>query len=260
MTTLPAPIRTDIFGKPTQPDHDNYLTHGKGLLSWLLTLDHKRIAILYLISVSASLLLGGIFAILLRTELILPGPTLSFLFGGEGTEAANKTWDFYNHMFTLHGAIMVFMFIIPAIPAVIGNFALPLMLGAKDVAFPRINLMSWYCYMGGSIFFVTVLVTGGLDTGWTFYTPYSTMTQTAVTLAVLGAFIFGFSSILTGLNFIATIHMLRPPGMTWFRMPLLLWGLYATSVIQILATPVLAITLLLLAAERIWHIGIFDPT
>jgi cytochrome c oxidase subunit 1 len=205
---------------------------------------------------------------MLRTELINPEPT----FFKDPVQA----WRFYNHMFTLHGAVMVFMFIIPAIPAILGNFALPLMLGAKDVAFPRLNLMSLYCWIGGGLFFAFILLkgvinvmfpgligywgNGGLETGWTFYTPYSTTTgDSAVTEATLGAFILGFSSILTGVNFIATIHMLRPRGMTWFRMPLFLWAIYSTAVIQILATPVLAITLLLLCAERVLHIGIFDP-
>ncbi len=230
---------------------ENYLTAARGVLSWLLTLDHKRIALLYLAAILASFLLGGVFALLIRTELITPGPTLM--------ADATKNRDFYNQMFTLHGAVMTFMFIIPAIPAIIGNFTLPLMLGARDVAFPRLNLASFYCWVGGGVFFVLVLLTGGLDTGWTFYTPYSTETTTRVIPATLGAFILGFSSILTGVNFIASIHMLRPPGMTWFRMPLLLWALYATSIIQILATPVLAITLLLLIAERALGVGIFDP-
>ncbi|WP_432800363.1 cytochrome c oxidase subunit I [Poriferisphaera sp. WC338] len=183
--------------------------------------------------------------------------------------------DFYNQSFTIHGAVMVFLFIIPAIPAIIGNFVLPLMLGAKDVAFPRLNLGSWYCYIGGAIFFLWVLLKGilnilipslfaewgggGLDTGWTFYTPYSLESNTAVIAATAGAFVLGFSSILTAVNFIASIHLLRPKGMNWFRMPLMLWALYATAVIQILATPVLAITLLLLIAERVFGVGIFNP-
>ncbi|MEM7682436.1 MAG: cbb3-type cytochrome c oxidase subunit I [Planctomycetota bacterium] len=221
-------------------------------MSWLLTLDHKRIGLMYMGGVCLTFLLGGVFAVLLRTELIWGGQTLPHVFG--------NSWESqYNQMFTLHGAVMTFLFIIPAIPAVIGNFALPLMLGAKDVAFPRLNLMSLYCWFGGAVFFVWVLVSGGLDTGWTFYTPYSTTTSTNVPAATLGAFVLGFSSILTGVNFIASIHMLRPRDMGWFKMPLLMWALYATAVIQILATPVLAITLLLLFAERIMQIGIFDP-
>ena len=248
MTVVPMPHHDAV----AEAGHgDNYLTHERGLRSWLLTLDHKRIALMYMMAILFAFLLGGVFAILLRTELLTPGPT----FLRDSTQNRN----FYNQMFTLHGAIMTFMFVIPGIPAIIGNFVLPLMLGAKDVAFPRLNLMSWYLYMAGGVFFVTTLFTGGLDTGWTFYTPYSTESSTAVAKATFGAFILGFSSILTGVNFIATIHMLRPAGMNWFRMPLMLWGLYATSIIQILATPVLAITLLLLIAERLLGVGIFDP-
>ncbi|MCC7146281.1 MAG: cbb3-type cytochrome c oxidase subunit I [Phycisphaeraceae bacterium] len=246
---------------------DNYLTHGKSIGSWLLTLDHKRIALMYLVGIMASYLLGGVFALLVRTELLTPGPTLR--------SDPNAAMELYNHIFTLHGAVMVFLFIIPAIPAIIGNFVLPLMLGAKDVAFPRLNLTSFYFWLIGGVFFVFVLLKGvlnvmypglqqfwgggGLETGWTFYTPYATSTlNSAVVEATLGAFIIGFSSILTGVNFIASIHMLRPRGMTWFRMPLMLWALYATSIIQILATPVLGITLLLLMAERLLKVGIFD--
>jgi cytochrome c oxidase subunit I len=268
MTTIAPP--TDIA---TPPPGDNYLNHEKGLASWLVTLDHKRIGLVYAVFVVAAFALGGFFALMIRTELFTPGAT--FTFGGDPNSMAvqQRTWDFYNQMFTLHGAVMVFMFIIPSIPAILGNFILPMMLGAKDVAFPRLNLMSLYCYMGGGIFFVWVLLSGilhtvtgwtipggfGLDTGWTFYTPYSTQTNTAVVAATFGAFLLGFSSILTGVNFIATIHLLRPKGMGWFQMPLFLWALYATSVIQILATPVLAITLLLLIAERVLRVGIFDP-
>jgi len=245
---------------------DNYLNHQRGILSWILTLDHKRIGIMYMIGVMSAFALGGFFAMMLRTELLTPGPTFS--------SNATTAWDFYNNMFTLHGAVMVFLFIIPAVPAILGNFVMPLMLGAKDVAFPRLNLLSLYCWIGGGVFFVYVLLSGvihsimpsvtlpggyGLDTGWTFYTPYSTTTGSSVIAATFGAFILGFSSILTGVNFLATIHTLRPKGMTWFKMPLFCWALYATSVIQILATPVLAITLLLLIAERALGIGIFDP-
>ena len=228
------------------PREDNYLTHTRGFWSWALTLDHKRIGVMYLISIVASFFLGGLFAELIRTELIGPGRTIM----GK---------DMYNQVFTLHGAVMVFLFIIPGIPAALGNFVLPIMLGAKDVAFPRLNLASYYLWIIGAIFFVFVLVFGGLDTGWTFYTPYSTQTDTRVVLAVTGAFILGFSSIFTGMNFIATIHMLRPPGMTWFRLPLFLWALYATAIIQVLATPVLGITLFLVGVERLLGLGIFDP-
>ncbi|QDT38224.1 cytochrome c oxidase subunit I [Stratiformator vulcanicus] len=240
---------------------ENYLTCSRGVASWLLTLDHKRIGVMYLIGIVISFLLGGVMALLLRTELLAPGQTLptepfKMIFG---TEDAYNWQDTYNQLFTLHGAIMTFLFIIPSVPAALGNFVLPIMLGAKDVAFPRMNLASFYLWIFGAIFFVATLITGGLDTGWTFYTPYSTTTSTAVISAVMGAFILGFSSIFTGLNFIVTVHTMRPPGMTWFRMPLLLWALYSTAVIQVLATPVLGITLLLLMAERALGIGIFDP-
>jgi cytochrome c oxidase subunit I len=245
-----------------QPQVDNYLTHSHGFKSWALTLDHKRIGLLYMMFVLTAFLLGGTFAVILRTFLLTP-------------KHSDDAMLFYNNMFSLHGAVMVFMFMVPAIPAILGNFILPMMLGAKDVAFPRLNLMSLYCYFGGAIFFSYVLLGGvlraafgwhipggfGLDTGWTFYAPYSTnRAEDGVTPAVLGAFILGFSSILTGVNFITTIHTLRPDGMTWFRMPLFLWALYGTSLIQILATPVLAITLLLLVAERQLHVGIFDSS
>lgn len=238
--------RPDIYDEPKV----NYLNETKGIISWLTTLDHKRIGIMYLIGVLTAFFIGGMSAVLIRTELLYVGQTLPF-----------DDWqNMYNKILTVHGAVMVFLFIIPGIPAAMGNFVLPLQLGAKDVAFPRLNLMSFYLWCFGFIFFVTALLMGGLDTGWTFYTPYSTTTETGgVTWALAGAFILGFSSILTGLNFIATIHILRPPGMTMFRMPLMLWALYATAVIQILATPVLAITLLLAIAERLLGVGIFDP-
>ncbi len=225
---------------------ENYLNTPKGWKSWLFTLDHKRIAILYMISVMTFFFVGGIMALLIRIELLHPGRDI--------VDA-----DTYNQLFTLHGAIMIFLFIIPSIPAILGNFVLPLQLGAKDVAFPRLNLASWYVYMIGSIFALYSIVTGGVDTGWTFYTPYSTETGTAVISMTLGVFILGFSSIFTGLNFIVTIHKLRLPGMTWYKLPLFVWGLYATAIIQVLATPVLGITLLLLIVERVAGIGIFDP-
>ncbi len=244
----------------------HYLNHSKGILSWLLTLDHKRIGLMYMVVVLLAFFVGGMAAIALRTELWNPAPTFA--------ADKNSAWTLYNHLFTVHGAVMVFMFIIPAIPAIMGNFVLPLMLGAKDVAFPRLNLLSFYIYVAGGLFFLYTLVGGvlqvmfnihlpggfGLDTGWTFYTPYSsTKSESGVIPATLGAFTLGFSSILTGLNFIASIHMLRPKGMSWFKMPLFLWAIYSTSLIQVLATPVLAITLLLLCAERVLRIGIFDP-
>ncbi len=224
----------------------NYLNATKGIWSWLFTLDHKRIGLMYLIGVLSAFTLGGFFALGVRTELWSPGRTM-------------VDYDTYNQMFSLHGAVMVFLFIIPGIPAALGNFALPLMLGAKDVAFPRLNLLSFWLWLTGAIFFTVVLFTTGLDTGWTFYTPYSVTTPTNVVWAVFGAFILGFSSIFTGLNFMVTIHKMRPPGMTWFKLPLFLWGMYATALIQVLATPVLGITLLLLAMERILKFGIFDP-
>ena len=225
---------------------DNYLTSGRGVMSWLFTLDHKRIAVMYLIGIVSAFLLGGLFALLVRTELLTPAQTI-------------MDADTYNKMFTLHGAVMIFLFIIPGIPAAMGNFVLPLMLGAKDVALPRLNLASWWLWMIGSAVAVVSIVLGAVDTGWTFYTPYSTTTGTSVISMTLGAFILGFSSIFTGINFIVTIHKMRPEGMRWMRMPLFLWSLYATAVIQVLATPVLGITLLLLIAERALGVGIFDP-
>ena len=224
----------------------NYLNEKKGLASWLFTLDHKRIGILYMITVFTFFLVGGVFALLMRWELFKTGETI--------IPAA-----IYNQFMTFHGAIMVFMVIIPGIPAFLGNFFLPLQIGAKDVAFPRINLLSWYCLIVGSIVALCSLFFNGVDTGWTFYTPYSIRTDNGTLWVVLGAFIMGFSSILTGLNFIVTIHKLRVKGMGFFQMPLFVWSLYSTAIIQVLATPVLAITLLLLSAERIMGIGIFDP-
>jgi cytochrome c oxidase subunit I len=227
--------------------NENYLLAGKGIWSWLTTLDHKRIGVMYLISVILAFFMGGMFALLIRLELLTPGRTIM----GAAT---------YNRVFTLHGAIMVFLFIIPSIPAALGNFVLPIMLGAKDVAFPRLNLMSFYIYVVGAIFCLFSIVSGAVDTGWTFYTPYSTTSSSSVVSMTLGVFILGFSSILTGLNFIVTIHKLRAPGMHWRRLPLFIWGMYATSVIQVLATPVLAITLALLAMEKVLGLGIFDAS
>jgi cytochrome c oxidase subunit I len=246
MTTVQQKL--ELFGHA--PKH-NYLTASKGLASWFGTLDHKRIGVMYLIGVTSAFLLGGLFALILRTHLYDPGVEAN---------AGMLSDKMYNRMFTLHGAVMVFLFIIPGIPAALGNFVLPLMLGAKDVAFPRLNLCSFYLWMGGALFFVITLITSSLDTGWTFYTPYSIRTSTAVVAATTGAFILGFSSIFTGLNFIVTVNTMRPPGMTWFRMPLFLWAVYSTAIIQVLATPVLAITLLLLMAERVLGLGIFDPS
>ena len=226
---------------------DNYLNHSHGLKSWLLTLDHKRIGLMYLFVILGMFLLGGLFALGVRLELFSPG--MQYL-----------TMDQYNRFFTYHGAIMVFMVIIPLVPAAIANFILPMQIGAKDVAFPRWNLVSFYVYMLGATIAASTLFLKGVDTGWTFYAPYSIKTGSSATLVLLGAFIMGFSSILTGLNFIVTIHKLRAPGLTWDRLPLFLWAIYATSIIQVLATPVLAITLLLLVLERVIGIGIFDPT
>lgn len=225
--------------------HQNYL-QGGGVWSWFTTLDHKRIGIMYLVSTLLFLAIGGAFAMLIRTELFTPGQTII----GPDT---------YNKFFTYHGAIMVFMFIIPAIPAALGNFFLPIQLGAKDVAFPRLNLLSYYIFVAGALLAVATLFFGGIDGGWTFYTPYSIRTASSVTMVAFSVFIMGFSSILTGLNFIVTVHKLRCPGMTFYRMPLFVWALYATAIIQVLATPVIGITVVLLAMERLLGIGIFDP-
>jgi cytochrome c oxidase subunit 1 len=224
----------------------NYLNAKSGIMSWLGTLDHKRIGIMYLASISFFFFIGGMLALLLRTELWTPAKTI--------IEA-----DTYNHVFTLHGAIMIFLFLVPSIPAALGNFLLPIQLGCKDFAFPRLNLFSFYLYVIGALFSVTAILTGGLDTGWTFYTPYSITTSSSVIAMTMGVFILGFSSILTGLNFIITTHKMRAPGLSWGKLPLFVWGAYATSIIQVLATPVLGITLLLLIMERVLQIGIFDP-
>ncbi len=225
----------------------NYLNVDYGALSWLLTKDHKRIGILYMISISIMFILGGFFAMMMRLELLTP-------------EGDLLTSDTYNKFFTLHGIIMIFFFLIPSIPAVLGNFILPIQLGAKDLAFPKLNLLSWYLYIIGAFIGLLVVITGGVDTGWTFYTPFSTQySNTHVLGTTFGAFIVGFSSILTGLNFIVTIHRMRAPGLTWYRLPLFVWAMYATSLVQLLATPVLAITLVMLMIERFLHVGIFDP-
>lgn len=229
------------------PPQRHYLNETYGLRSWLLTKDHKRIALLYLMSVSVFFAIGGLMAVLIRLELATPQ--------GDVFQP-----DIYNRLFTMHGIVMVFFFLIPAIPAVLGNFLIPIMIGAKDLAFPKLNLASWYIYNAGGIFVLWAMLHGGVDTGWTFYAPLSTtFTNTYVVSTALGIFINGFSSILTGINFIVTIHRMRAPGMTWMRLPLFVWAHYATSVIFILGTPVIAITLLLVAAERLFHIGVFDP-
>jgi cytochrome c oxidase subunit 1 len=228
-------------------ESENYLNAEYGIRSWLLTTDHKRIALLYLISITFFFFVGGFFALLIRLELLTPAGDLVLA-------------DTYNKLFTMHGQVMVFFFLIPSIPATLGNFLVPMMIGAKDLAFPRINLLSWYLYIIGGCLMMHCILTGGVDTGWTFYTPFSTaFSNTKVIEAGLAIFINGFSSILTGLNFVVTIHRMRAPGMTWSRMPLFLWSTYATSIIFLLGTPVIAITLLLVVFERAFNLGIFDP-
>jgi cytochrome c oxidase subunit I len=241
-------MSAEVFEGAAGPGPRNYLNVSYGVRSWLLTTDHKRIALLYMVSLTLMFVIGGLMAVLMRLELLTPQGDLF-------------TSDTYNKLFTLHGVIMVWFFLIPSIPAVLGNFLVPLMIGAKDLAFPRLNLLSWYIYVFGALFTFYVVVSGGVDTGWTFYTPFSTdASQTHVVSTTLGIFILGFSSILTGLNFIVTVHRMRAPGLTWFRLPLFIWSIYATSVILVLATPVLAAVLLLVTVERLFHIGIFDPT
>ena len=229
------------------PERENYLNKEYGIGSWLFTTDHKRIALLYLITITFFFFIGGFFALLIRLELLTPEGDLLLA-------------DTYNKMFTMHGQVMVFFFLIPAVPAVLGNFLIPIMIGAKDLAFPRVNLLSWYLLAIGGCFMIYTILSGGVDTGWTFYTPLSThFLDTHVIAAALAIFIAGFSSILTGLNFIVTIHRMRAPGMTWSRLPLFVWANYATSIIQVLGTPVLAITLMLVALERVFNLGIFNP-
>jgi cytochrome c oxidase subunit 1 len=223
----------------------------KGIFSWIFSTDHKRIGLLYLFSIMAFFAIGVLIGFIMKLEMLTPGKTLPF-----------ATPDRYNAAFTLHGVIMIFLFIIPAIPAIFGNFFIPILIGARDVSFPKINLLSWWLYITGSIVAVLSLFTGNgpPDTGWTFYVPYSIKTGTNVTLAVVAAFILGFSSIFTGLNFVTTIHRLRAPGMGWFRMPLFVWAIYSTGWVQILATPILGITLLLVIVERVFNVGLFDPS
>jgi cytochrome c oxidase subunit 1 len=232
----------------TRPSHHpSYLEDGLTLKSWLLTHDHKRIAILYAIAITAFFFVGGAAATLIRLELATP-------------QADLVSDDSYNRLFTAHGVIMVWLFLIPSIPSVMGNFLVPLMIGARDLAFPRLNLASWYVYLAGGLLVLATLFLGGVDTGWTFYTPYSSMfSNSYVTLTLVGVFVVGFSSILTGLNFIVTIHRCRAPGLGWFQLPLFVWCIYATSVILVLATPVLAITTVLVVAERLFQVGVFDP-
>lgn len=227
--------------------YEDFINAKSGIKSWLFTTDHKRIALLYLTSITFMFFIGALFALIIRLELLTPK--------GDLVQA-----DTYNKMFTMHGLVMIFFFLIPSIPAVLGNFLIPLMIGAKDVAFPKLNLLSWYIYDVGAIMFIYTILTGGLDTGWTFYTPLSTSyVASSVVVGALSVFVVGFSSILTSLNFIVTVHRLRAPGMTWWRLPLFVWASYATAVIIVLGTPLLAISLALVALERIFGIGFFDP-
>ncbi len=228
-------------------ERKNYINAEYGIRSWLFTTDHKRIALLYLLSITLFFFMGGFYALLIRLELLTPQ--------GDLMQA-----DTYNKVFTMHGQIMVFFFLIPSIPAVLGNFLVPIMIGAKDLAFPRINLISWYIYLAAGLLFLHAMMTGGVDTGWTFYTPFSTaFSNTRVIEAGLAIFVSGFSSILTGLNFVVTVHRMRAPGMTWSRLPLFVWSHYATSIIMLLGTPVIAITLVLVVLERSLNLWIFDP-
>jgi cytochrome c oxidase subunit 1 len=225
----------------------NYLNHRHTVASWLLTKDHKRIGLMYMVVVTIAFIIGAFFAAGIRLELTTP----------EGDLVSSDT---YNRLFTMHGVMMVFFVLIPAVPAILGNFVLPLQLGAKDVAFPKLNLLSWYVFVIGMALTLGAMIIGGVDTGWTFYPPFSTDASTSnVALAGVGVFITGFSSILTGLNFMVTIHRMRAPGLTWFRLPLFIWAVYATSLVQVLGTPVIAITVLMVALERLLHLGFFDP-
>ncbi len=240
-------VTLDSNGK--EPSYLDYKGKYSGISGWIFSTDHKRIGILYLIGILTFFFAGATFGFLMRLELISPGETI-------------MSAQTYNRFFTLHGVIMIFLFIIPGIPAVFGNFFLPILIGAKDVAFPRLNLFSWYLYLtGGILALLSIVMPGGpADTGWTFYIPYSVRTDTNVIYSLSAAFILGFSSILTGLNFVTTVHRLRAPGMTWFKMPLSVWSFYATAWVQVLATPIIGITLLLVAIERVLHVGIFDPS
>ncbi len=273
MTTIPG---TKINEAGNHAHDESYLapraTMWATIADWATTIDHKKIGVMYLFAILFMFFLGGAAAIAVRielfeptrTELLADGTTrvVGQAFAAAGATSINEGNLLYNRIFTLHGLIMVFLVIVPSIPASLGNFLLPLMVGAKDVAFPKLNLLSWYIYLFGSLFAVIAAIGGGVETGWTFYTPYSTSTAHGhwqIVFMILGAFILGFSSILTGLNFVVTVHKLRAPGMGWFDMPLFVWGIYGTSIIQVLATPVIGITLLLLVFERLFHIGIFDP-
>jgi cytochrome c oxidase subunit 1 len=234
--------------EPLVERQSTYLNAGHSVKSWLLTTDHKRIALLYLVSITLMFILGGIFAMLIRIDLLTP----------QGDLVGPDT---YNKLFSMHGIVMIFFFLVPSVPATLGNFLVPMMIGARDLAFPRVNLLSWYLYILGAAIFVYVMLTGGVDTGWTLYAPFSSaFSNGRVTLTVLAIFTAGFSSILTGLNFIVTIHTMRAPGMTWMRLPLFIWSHYATAVIMVLATPVLAVTVLMLGLERVLGVGIFTPS
>jgi hypothetical protein len=233
-------------GLPVPATAPSYLRADTGVLSWLLTTDHKRIGLMFYAVIVSMLMLGGVFALLLRTELITPERTIM--------DAPT-----YNRMFTLHGITMVWLFMIPSIPNAFGNFVLPIMLGAKDLAFPRLNLLSFYVYMVGAAITIGAMIWGGVDTGWTFYVPYSTATQSAVGIVVAGIFVLGVSTIMTSINFIVTTHTMRSEGLTWFRLPLFVWSIYATSIIMLLATPVLGLSMALVGIDRVYHFGIFDP-
>ncbi len=228
------------------PPGRSYLTATTTVRSWLDTRDHKRVGVMFLALTTGALFLGGVFAMVLRLELLTP-------------ERNIVSATAYNRLFTLHGVVMIFLFLIPAIPSGFGNFMVPLMIGAKDVAFPRLNLLGLYLYLAGAVIVLTAMIEGGTDTGWTFYAPYSTSTPTAVVPVLFGLFVVGMSSIVSGINFIVTIHTLRAPGLTWMRLPLFVWSIYGASVIQVIATPVIGLTLLLVAVEHAFHIGLFDP-
>ncbi len=243
----PTPYQPQATLPPAPEPRVNYLNVAYGMRSWLLTTDHKRVAILYLISITLMFVIGGIAATLIRVNLLTP-------------QGAIMTADSYNKLFTAHGIIMVFFFLVPVAPSVLGNFALPLMIGARDLAFPRLNLASWYVYISGAALMLWVIFSGGVDTGWTFYTPYSSQaSHTDVVPTLIAVVIAGFSSIFTGLNFVVTIHRLRAPGLTWFRLPLFVWSIYATSIIMLLGTPVLAMLMILVMVERVAGYGVFNP-
>src|SRR3954467_4087177 len=246
MTTMLEVPRPTPLPPPGQPAR-NYLNSSRGFASWLLAKDHKRIGILYLMTVTFMFFIGGVTITIVRLNLMTP-------------EGGLVTADTYNRLFTIHGVVMVFFFLVPVVPTVLGNFCLPLMIGAKDLAFPRLNLLSWYLYMLGAIWTLCAILAGGVDTGWTFYTPYSSRSTTYnVVPAMIGVVISGFSSMATGINFITTIHRLRAPGLTWFRLPIFVWTLYATSFIFLLAVPVIAMALVLVIVERLLGVGIYDP-